>query len=115
MAGTAPAGASISYGTDPGDPSRADIVGGVGERLSDDEVTAFVTRALAGADLDDKRVCLVVPDGTRTCPLPLADAGGAVRPRGQSEGGDGRDRARHPPRNERGPPGASHGLFGWRS
>ncbi len=27
--------------------------------------------ALAGADLDGKRVCLVVPDGTRTCPLPL--------------------------------------------
>jgi nickel-dependent lactate racemase len=71
MTGTAPAGESISYGTDPGDPSRADIVGGVGEKLSDDEVTAFVTRALAGADLDDKRVCLVVPDGTRTCPLPL--------------------------------------------
>ena len=71
MTGTAPAGASISYGTDPGDPSRADIVGGVGERLSNDEVTAFVTRALARADLDDKRVCLVVPDGTRTCPLPL--------------------------------------------
>jgi hypothetical protein len=71
MTGTAPAGASISYGTDPGDPSRADVVGGVGEKLSNDEVTAFVTGALAGADLDDKRVCLVVPDGTRTCPLPL--------------------------------------------
>ena len=26
---------------------------------------------LRGADLDGKRVCLVVPDGTRTCPLPL--------------------------------------------
>jgi len=26
---------------------------------------------LAGADLDGKTVCLVVPDGTRTCPLPL--------------------------------------------
>ena len=71
MTGTASAGASTSYGTDPGDPSQADIVGGAGEKLSDDEVTAFVTRALARADLDDKRVCLVVPDGTRTCPLPL--------------------------------------------
>jgi nickel-dependent lactate racemase len=68
---TASSGVSSSYGTDPGDPSRAEIVGGVGQRLSSDEVSAFVTRALAKADLDDKRVCLVVPDGTRTCPLPL--------------------------------------------
>ena len=30
-----------------------------------------MTEALAGADLDGQRVCLVVPDGTRTCPLPL--------------------------------------------
>jgi lactate racemase len=30
-----------------------------------------VQQAFAGADLDGKRVCLVVPDGTRTCPLPL--------------------------------------------
>ena len=64
-------GAEDSYGTDPGDPSRALRVGGVGERLTPEAVTAFVTRALAGADLDAKRVCLVVPDGTRTCPLPL--------------------------------------------
>ena len=111
MTGTAPAGASISYGTDPGDPSRADIVGGVGERLSDDEVTAFVTRALARADLDDKRVCLVVPDGTRSCPLPLLMRS-ASRPRRPSEPGNGRDRTRHPARNERGTPGSSPRLFG---
>jgi lactate racemase len=60
-----------SYGTDPGDPRRAQLIGGVGERLAPEAVTAFVTEALAGADLDGKRVCLVVPDGTRTCPLPL--------------------------------------------
>jgi nickel-dependent lactate racemase len=71
MTTSAPAGTSSSYGTDPGDPTRADVVGGVGEKLTGDEVTAFVTRALARADLDDKRVCLVVPDGTRSCPLPL--------------------------------------------
>ena len=46
-------------------------IGGVGERLGPEQVTAFVGKALAGADLDDKRICLVVPDGTRTCPLPL--------------------------------------------
>ena len=71
MAATAPAETSTNYGTDPGDPSRAYVLGGVDQQLSSDEVTAFVTQALARADLDDKRVCLVVPDGTRTCPLPL--------------------------------------------
>ncbi len=64
-------GADDSYGTEPGDPGRALRVGGVGEQLSPEAVTAFVARALAEADLDAKRVCLVVPDGTRTCPLPL--------------------------------------------
>ena len=54
-----------------GDPRRAVRVGGVGERLAPDQVTGFVEESLAGADLDGKRVCLVVPDGTRTCPLPL--------------------------------------------
>jgi nickel-dependent lactate racemase len=68
-AATAPAETSTNYGTNPGDPSRADRVGGADQELSSDEVTAFVTQALARADLDDKRVCLVVPDGTRTCPL----------------------------------------------
>ena len=60
-----------SYGTDPGDPARARVVGGAGDRLDHHQVTTFVTDALAGADLDGARVCLVVPDGTRTCPLPL--------------------------------------------
>jgi lactate racemase len=60
-----------SFGTEPGDPSRAAIVGGVGERLNPDQVEEFVAQALATADLDGKRLCLVVPDGTRTCPLPL--------------------------------------------
>jgi nickel-dependent lactate racemase len=54
-----------------GDPRRAARIGGVGQRLTEDQVTAFVEESLAGADLDGKRVCLVVPDGTRTCPLPL--------------------------------------------
>ena len=60
-----------NYGTDPGDPARAATIGGVGERLSADAVSRFVSAALAEADLDGERVCLVVPDGTRTCPLPL--------------------------------------------
>ncbi len=62
---------SETFGTNPGDPANAAVIGGVGERLDADQVTGFVHRCLAGADLDAKRVCLVVPDRTRTCPLPL--------------------------------------------
>jgi nickel-dependent lactate racemase len=64
-------GRESSYGTEPGDPARAALIGGVGEHLPADQVRGFVAEVLAGADLDGKRVCLVVPDGTRTCPLPL--------------------------------------------
>jgi hypothetical protein len=56
MVATAPAETSTNYGTDPGNPSRADTVGSVDQELSSDEVTAFVTQALARADLDGKRV-----------------------------------------------------------
>jgi nickel-dependent lactate racemase len=56
---------------DGGDARRAARIGGIGERLTEDQVTGFVEESFAGADLDGKRVCLVVPDGTRTCPLPL--------------------------------------------
>lgn len=62
---------SNSFGTDPGDPDKARQIGGVGQHLDEADVTAFVTAALAAEDLDGKSVCLVVPDGTRTCPLPL--------------------------------------------
>ncbi|HET9872257.1 MAG TPA: lactate racemase domain-containing protein [Propionibacteriaceae bacterium] len=60
-----------SYGTIPGTPGNAMQVGGVGERLDVEQVRAFVGKAFASADIDGKRVCLVVPDATRTCPLPL--------------------------------------------
>jgi nickel-dependent lactate racemase len=53
------------------------FVGGPGERLGIDQVVEFVADAFGGADLDGASVCLVVPDGTRTCPLPLLL--GAVR------------------------------------
>lgn len=61
----------MSYGTDPGNPDHARRIGGVGQQLSADQVTAFVTESLAGVDVDGKSVVLVVPDATRTCPLPL--------------------------------------------
>jgi nickel-dependent lactate racemase len=80
MTTTTRPGADAAFGTDPGDPDLAAFVGGPGERLSEQQVTDFVTTALADADLDGASVCLVVPDGTRTCPLPLllAAARGAL-------------------------------------
>src|SRR5215211_3065674 len=47
------------------------VIGGVGEILGPEQVSEFVAAGVAGAGLENQRVCLVVPDGTRTCPLPL--------------------------------------------
>ncbi|GAB3622006.1 lactate racemase domain-containing protein [Mariniluteicoccus endophyticus] len=60
-----------AYGTEPGDPTRAAMLGGPESRLDPDQVAEFVTQQLAGQDWDGKRVALVIPDGTRSCPLPL--------------------------------------------
>jgi nickel-dependent lactate racemase len=46
-------------------------IGGPDGVLDDAEVREFVLRSLAGADLDGRSVCVIVPDGTRSCPLPL--------------------------------------------
>src|SRR4029453_9487105 len=85
MATILPPAKPAFYSVDPGDPTRARTIGGVGERLAPEDVNRFVREAFSTADLDGKRVCLVVPDGTRTCPLPLllgaaqqALAGGAT-------------------------------------
>ena len=51
--------------------SEVAVLGGVGEHLRPEQVTQFVTAAIADAGVENKRVCVVVPDGTRTCPLPL--------------------------------------------
>ena len=42
-----------------------------GAALADEQVTAFVAEHLAGVDLDGRSLCVVVPDATRSCPLPL--------------------------------------------
>ena len=47
------------------------MMGGVGQQLSATAVADFVVASLAAVDLDHRRVCLVVPDATRTCPLPM--------------------------------------------
>jgi nickel-dependent lactate racemase len=39
--------------------------------LADDAVRRFVHEHLAATDLDGARVCVLVPDATRSCPLPL--------------------------------------------
>jgi nickel-dependent lactate racemase len=46
-------------------------VGGPGEVLTDEQVRTFVLEQLAAADLDGRSVCVIVPDGTRSCPMPL--------------------------------------------
>ena len=46
-------------------------IGGPDDVLTSDDVRRFVLESLATEDLDGRSVCLVVPDGTRSAPLPL--------------------------------------------
>ena len=39
--------------------------------LQDDEVSALLAQALAATTLDGKRVLVIIPDGTRSAPIPL--------------------------------------------
>jgi nickel-dependent lactate racemase len=47
------------------------VIGGVQATLTDEQVTQFVSESLQALDLDGHSVCIVVPDATRSCPLPL--------------------------------------------
>ncbi len=50
-------------------------IGSAAETLDDARIRRFVAEQLAADDYDGKRVCVLVPDGTRSCPLPpLLDA-----------------------------------------
>ncbi|MHB1535030.1 MAG: lactate racemase domain-containing protein [Acidimicrobiales bacterium] len=49
----------------------AAVVGGRETLLADHEIEAFVADHLASLRVDGRSVCVLVPDGTRTCPLPL--------------------------------------------
>jgi nickel-dependent lactate racemase len=49
----------------------AERIGGPRQVLDDETVRAFVHAQLADAELDGQSVCVIVPDGTRSCPLPL--------------------------------------------
>lgn len=46
-------------------------VGGPNGVLSDEQVRAFVHEQLDAVDLDRRSVCVLVPDGTRSCPVSL--------------------------------------------
>jgi lactate racemase len=46
-------------------------IGGPTDNLPEERVQAFVTEQLAGADLEGRSLCVLVPDATRSCPLPL--------------------------------------------
>lgn len=46
-------------------------IGGPHTVLTAGQVRAFVAESLAGVDLDGRSLCVVVPDATRSCPLPL--------------------------------------------
>jgi lactate racemase len=46
-------------------------IGGPDQVLTTEEVRAFILHALGDTDLDGRSVCLVIPDGTRSSPLPL--------------------------------------------
>src|SRR6188472_4671545 len=49
----------------------ATLIGGPDQVLADDAVRQFVAQSLGSEDLDGRSVCVIVPDGTRSCPLPL--------------------------------------------
>lgn len=46
-------------------------IGGPDATLPPEQVTSFVADQLAGVDLDGRSLCVLVPDATRSCPLPL--------------------------------------------
>lgn len=52
-------------------PRATARIGGPGTILDDEQVGDFVAEQLAGVDLDGLSVCVVVPDATRSCPLPM--------------------------------------------
>ncbi len=51
--------------------TRAARAGGPEGVLTSEQVTSFVRDQLGARDLDGRSVCIIVPDATRSCPLPL--------------------------------------------
>ncbi|AGL19860.1 lactate racemase domain-containing protein [Actinoplanes sp. N902-109] len=61
LIGTVPAGLAAS----------AARIGNASTVLTDEQVSAFIAEQLGAYPFDGRSVCVLVPDGTRTCPLPL--------------------------------------------
>ena len=55
----------------PGLAATAARIGDAATVLAEDHVTRFVQEQLAAQEFDGRSVCVLVPDATRTCPLPL--------------------------------------------
>ena len=51
--------------------STVEQIGGPHIVLTEEQIRAFVRDQLAAVSLDGRSVCVIVPDGTRSCPLPL--------------------------------------------
>ena len=49
----------------------ATTIGGPFESLDEESTRAFIRTHLGQLDLDNRSLCLVIPDATRNCPLPL--------------------------------------------
>ncbi len=47
------------------------LIGGAHGVLSDEQIAAFVHEQLGAVELDGQSLCVIVPDATRSCPLPL--------------------------------------------
>jgi nickel-dependent lactate racemase len=47
------------------------MIGGPGQILTSPDVDRFIREQLDGCALDGASVCVIVPDGTRSCPLPM--------------------------------------------
>src|SRR3954468_2780757 len=55
----------------PGLAASAARVGGASTVLAAEQIVAFITEQLGAHPFDGRSVCVLVPDATRTCPLPL--------------------------------------------
>ena len=49
----------------------ATTIGGPDDILDERAIREFIAESLAVEDLDGRSVCVIVPDGTRSCPLPV--------------------------------------------
>jgi len=55
----------------PGLAASAARAGDASTVLDDEQITAFITEQLTAYPFEGRSVCVLVPDATRTCPLPL--------------------------------------------